>query len=336
MRRFWLFRSNLTSLEYYHDFKDLETFIKKCHDYYMLFPLWLLQADYFDEVTIWRLSNNNLDPIVFDINGKKYYQRWCKSFQNISFHEEPNTTFFRGGFKEYDEITKERPSVFGNKVYLGAGQRINAQWGGIYDLYLMEDDQDLIDHPGTKPFYKTASPFIFYPIKQKKETWDICWPCNFTQIKYKGQEEFIKLISENPRLKKLKIVHCGNKPEIGKQLCNKYQVDNIEFKGAVDRKNLNKVLNESKFGLNFSNRLDGCPRVSTEVLMAGTPLIIHERTRLLSYYKTKGVVELKRYNQASMILEAIDNHKKYKEECLDAIKNELSFDKINTKNISLW
>lgn len=335
MRRFWLFRSNLKSLEYYHDFKDLETFVNKCHDYYMLLPLWLLQADYFDEVTIWRLSDNNLDPIVFDVNGKKYYQRWCKSFQNILCHEEPDISFFRGGFREYDEITKSKPSLFGKKIYLGAGQRINAQWGGRYDLYLMEDDQDLIDNPGTKPFYKTASPFIFYPF-ETKEKWDICWPCNFTQIKYKGQEEFIKLLSEHKELKKLKIVHCGNKSEIGKQLCNKYQVDNIEFKGAVNRENLNKLLNESKFGLNFSNRLDGCPRVSTEVLMSGTPLMIHERTRLMSYYKKRGVVGIGEKNQYDTIMEGINNHKKYKEEVLKAIKKELSFDNTSEKNISLW
>ena len=70
MRRFWLFRSNLIPLEYYHEFKDLDTFEKNCHDYYMLLPLWLLQNNFFDEVTIWRLTKNPKEDIIFDVNGK--------------------------------------------------------------------------------------------------------------------------------------------------------------------------------------------------------------------------------------------------------------------------
>lgn len=338
MRRFWLFRSNLTSLEYYHKYTDLDSFVKYCHDYYMLLPLWLLQADHFDEVIIWRLTNSKKEDIVFDVNGKKYIQKWIRNFSETLKYPTPDISFWRGGFREYDNITRGHPDKFGYKIYLGAGQRINAQWGGKYDLFLMEDDDDLKQNPNTYPFYKTASPFVFFPFKNTivNMYWDICWPCNFTQIKYKGQEFFIKAIAQSEMLRRLNIVHCGNKPEIGQRMCKEYGVENIKFLGTNDRIELNRVLNSSRFGLNLSNRLDGCPRVSTEVLMSGTPLIIHEQTRLLSYYKQKGVIEVNDKNIAKKIINAMEDYTKYKVEVSDAIRNELSFDQTNQKNIDLW
>ena len=247
-------------------------------------------------------------------------------------------SFFRGGFKEYDEVTKAFPKRFGFKIYLGAGQRTNAQWGGKYDIFLMEDDDDLRTNRGTYPFYKTASPFIFFPYKNAvvNINWDICWPCNFTQLKYKGQEFFIREIAKSEMLRRLNIVHCGNKSEVGKKLCKEYGVKNIEFLGPLERPELNKVLNQSRFGLNLSNRLDGCPRVSTEILMSGTPLIVHEKTRLLSYYKKNGVVEVNDTKIVKQIILAMEDYLKYKSQVLSTITNELSFDKTNQKNIDLW
>ena len=338
MKRFWLFRSNLKSLEYYHQFEDLETFIKHCHDYYMLLPLWALQNGQFDEVTIWRLTDKPKDPIVFDVNGKQYIQRWVQHFSETFNAVKPDMSFWRGGFKEYDDITKYKPDSFGYKIYLGAGQRINAQWGGKYDLFLMEDDDDLRQNPGTRPFYKTASPFVFFPFENSSvyPAWDICWPCNFTQIKYKGQEFFIRKISENKDLQQLKIVHCGNKPEVGEKLCKKYGVTNISFKGHLNKQGVNSLLNFSRFGLNLSNRLDGCPRVSTEILMSGTPLIIHEKTRLLMYYKRRGVVTVNDQNIAKKIMHGFEHYDQYKKEVEESLKHDLSFDENNKKNIRLW
>lgn len=340
MKRFCLFRSNLASLEYYHEYKDLETFIKNCHDYYMLFPLWLLQKNYFDCIYIIRLQNKNqnMKDIIFDVNGKKYIQAWVNDLSDVLKLPSPDISFFRGGFEIYDKFTKKYPDFSKFKIYLGAGQRINTAWGGKYDLFLMEDDQDIKDNVGTHPFYKTASPFIFHPYQNTivDFVYDICWPCNFTQINYKGQEFFIKAISKSEYLKTLKIVHCGNKPQIGEQLCKKYGVINITFQGTQERKNLNNFLNYSKFGLNLSNRKDGCPRVSTEILMSGTPLIIHEQTRLLSYYKHRGIIEVNGGNITIKISQAIDHHTRHKSDTLLAIKDELSFDKTNQKNIDLW
>ena len=337
MRIFWEFRSNLRSLEYYHKFQDLETFKKHCHDYYMLFPLWCLENNYFDEVIIWRLSNKPIDDIVFDVNGKKYIQRWLPSFHHTLRHPSPEISFWRGGFPEYDQTVNLKPSHYGKKIYLGAGKRIFPQFGGKYDAYLIEDERDYIKNANCYYFYKTASPEIFFPANPPLEKkWDICWPCNFTQLKYKGQAFFIGQIAKSEQLQSLKIIHCGNKPEVGKEICKRHGVTNIKFMGSVTRPQLNALLNASRFGMNLSNRVDGCPRVSTEVLMSGAPLILMDSVRLLKEYRKKGVVNVSEENFAKKIMDGFNEYDKLKSDLEDAIKNELSFDNVNRKNIEIW
>lgn len=335
MRRFWLFRSDLTALEYYHKFEDPETFEKNCHDYYMLFPIWLLQNDYFDEVIVWRLTNKVKDDIIFEINGKKYIQKWVKNFTETLKFPSPDISFWRGGFQKYDRVTSLHPDHFGLKLYLGAGRRILPQWSGVYDVFLMEDERDFVKNKKCLPFYKTASSSIFYPIESEIK-WDICWPCNFTQIKFKGQREFIKMVSQRPKLREYSIIHCGNKPERGKALCKEYNVDNIEFMGHVTRPELNEVLNSSRFGLNLSNLLDGCPRISTEILMSGTPLLISEYVRLLKYFKQCGVIEVSSSSIYSRLVKGMRNYQEVKNKILKARETGFSFDTVCKKNIDLW
>jgi len=335
MRRFWEFRSNIRALEYYHEYKKLATFKENCHDYYMLFPLWMLENNFFDEVIIWRLTKTPRKDIIFNVNGKKYIQRWVTNFRETFKSPSPDISFWRGGFPEYDDVTKTKPKHFGKKIYLGAGRRIFSQWQGNYDAYLIEDERDYVKNANCIPFYKTAAPNIFRPLGLEKK-WDICWPCNFTQIKYKGQKLFIDLISKNPELQKLKIIHCGNKPEVSQMMCNKAGINNIEFYGLTERGLLNKILNQSRLGLNLSNMTDGCPRVSTEVLMSGTPLILRDTVRLLDHFKSAGVVDVTKDNITNKITWALDHHDQLSFELEEAIKKDLSFDFINQKNIELW
>ena len=336
MRIFWLFRSNIKHLEYYHKYDNLEEFEKKCHDFYMLFPIWLLRQGYFDTVVVWRLSKSPPKNIDFNVDGRLYSQRWIQNLSEVLNYPKPKMSFFRGGFKEYDTVTKQNPDHFGLKLYLATGRRIRPQWGGIYDYLLQEDKRDMVhsDHKSI-PFYKTASPQIFHPKKLDKK-YDICWPCNFMQIRYKGQEYFIQTIAKNKDLQKLKIVHCGNKPGVGKKLCQKYGVTNIEFKGEVNRAVLNDTLNQSKFGLCLSNLQDGCPRVISEILMSGTPLFISNLTRSLDYYKKNGIIEVDEKNIAKKIKVGLEEYKDYRRHVEYAIKHSISFDTICKKNISRW
>lgn len=300
MKVFWLFRTNLRQYEYYHSIDNLEQFKKQCHDFYLLMGIWMLENTELEEFVVWRLTPNGAPILkfsdrVFDVRGKRFIQRFTPFFdccfdvkqfhQRMYYASEPDITLFRGGFPEYGKLTKSNPEFFGLKLYLGAGQRVYPKYGGIYNKILVEDERDMHPKFDCIPFYKTANPNIFYPMDLEKK-WDICWPCNFAQLKYKGQEWFIKQIAKSDYLKSLKIVHLGNKPEEGVKLCRKYGVNNIDFKGWVTRPELNKYLNQSKIGLVTSNEKDGSPRVITEILCSGNVVAINTTTRLLPYFYT--------------------------------------------------
>ena len=335
MRSFWLFRSDIKNLEYYHEFKDLQIFKKKCHDYYLLLPLWLLENDYFDEVVIWRLTKPDRPDIVFDINGKKFIQRWVRNFNQTYDYPAPEISFWRGGFQVYDTVTKEKPKQFGLKLYLGAGKRITSQWGGRYDKHLIEDERDAEKIKGSIPFYKTASPEIFKPLNITKD-WHFCWPCNFTQINYKGQAFLMDVIGSCSNLKNMKFVHCGNKPEVGKKMAKDRGLKNIEFVGSVDREKLNEYLNRSFFGLNMSNQNDGCPRVSTEILMSGTPLIIRDTVRLLQFFKQDWSIECNAKTTMRRLRDGIKARERFMTNAKVGREKVFSFENVNKKNYKIW
>jgi len=307
MKTLYLFRSNLKNLEDYHNITNLDEFKEKCWDNYLLQCLNFLENNYFDSVVIWRLSDKPIKDIKFKVDGKKsFIQRWVNNFNEVFKYSKPDITFFRGGFLEYDEITKKNPKFFGLKLYLAAGKRLIPQYGGIYDKILIEDERDKLDN-NFIPFYKTTNPNIFKPLNLDKE-YDLCIVSNFTQIRYKGTDVIINEISKNKQLKKLKICHVGNKSEIGINLCKKNNVTNIEFLGKLERHEVNKILNQSKFGIVNSNRNDGCPRVITEILTSGTTLLINEKTRSLGYYKKYGVVIFNDANLTKKIMESLNNY----------------------------
>ena len=338
MKRFWLFRSDIRELEYYHSYKDFETFEKKCHDFYLMMGVEFLKMNVFDEVTIWRLHPKAKQPhYVMEVNGKRFIQRWVDDFKHsVDYprfnYGKPDISFFRGGFKEYCDLVKAKHNSLGKKLYLGAGKRITPQYGGTYDKILVESEYELTR--GRIPFFKTCNPFIFRPLDLDIK-YDICFISNFTQAHMKGQEFVIREISKSKYLKSLKFVHLGNNPNDGRKLAKKYQVDNIEFKGWVDRPTANKILNQSKFGLVASTLQDGCPRVSTEILCSGTPLLIRNTTRLLPYYKEHGVVEFGDNNLEERIKHAIYIHSTLYKELRNNL-DRLSYKNICKKNISLW
>lgn len=348
MRTFWLFRSNLRQYEYYHSIDNLEQFKKQCHDFYLLMGIWMLENTELEEFVVWRLSPDKSDNYkcsgkkVFEVNGKEFIQVFVDDFKDcFNFKEwpRPDITLFRGGFPEYGTLTNQNPGFFGLKLYLGAGQRVYPKHGGIYDKILIEDERDLHPNFDCIPFYKTANPNIFYPLDLEKK-WDICWPCNFAQIKYKGQEWFIKQVANSEYLRSLKILHLGNKPEVGMDLCKKYGVNNIVFKGWVTRPELNKYLNQSKIGLVTSNELDGSPRVITEILYSGMPIIRRRSTRcpdsLIGWYTFK-------CDETDLVKVFSDSLREYEPAMRKVFEDvnhneghDFQVDSICQKNLELW
>ena len=51
MKKFWLFRSDIRDLEYYHEYKTLKTFENNCHDFYLMMGIEFLKMGEFDDFT---------------------------------------------------------------------------------------------------------------------------------------------------------------------------------------------------------------------------------------------------------------------------------------------
>ena len=335
MGSFWLFRSDLRQLEYYHKYIiDLNEFKLNCHDFYLLMSLFFLENKDFDEVIVWRLQpKQKVNDIVFDINGRKFVQKFVDTFKESYIYENPDISFFRGGFKPYCEVTKENPKHFGLKLYLGAGPRVFPKYGGVYDKILIEDEEDNVQL-NCIPFYKTSNTNIFKPLDLEKK-YDICLISNIKQSR-KGTEFIINEISKSDFLKSLKICHIGEFKEVGVDLSKKLNVKNIDFLGYDENKqSVNIILNQSKFGLVSSTKLDGCPRVVTEILTSGTPLIIRDETRLLNFYKQKGVCVFEDYNFENKVRHSMGIYNTLKQEVMKNI-NSITIDKICNMNLKLW
>ena len=339
-----IFRSNLRIIEDYHHCKTLEEFEKKCWDFYLLMGLWYLKNNYVNRCTIYRLQPLwKMDDYKFCTNDELltegFYQRWVQNFPDmfnpvsLLTKDIPDISFFRGGFKEYDELTNRWSHMLGKKMYLAAGQRTTPQWDGKYDSILVESNKDLIND--RIPFYKTVNPNIFYNMNIKTKKYDLCWIANFSSIRYKGNKFFIKEISNSNYLKSLKIAHVGNKPEEGIKLCKKYGINNITFLGHLDRPGVNEAINNSKFGIITSNNIDGCPRAITEILSTGTPLLLRSNTRLLDYYKKYGVVEFNDNEVDKKISYGLKNYENLKDELQKNI-DRFSMDTICRLNWNLW
>jgi len=340
-RVLWIFRSNIRELEYYHKYKEINEFKTYCHDFYLLMGLWYIENGVFDEVIVWRLSPEvkykvyeEIDDIVFTIKDRVFAQRFVTSFYKVFELPIPNISFFRGGFQEYCQVTKRQPGHFGNSLYLGAGRRVFPQYGGRYKKVLVESDEDL-KHSLTGPFFKTTNNMIFYPIKINELKYDLCWICNFTQVNYKGQEYFIEQVSKSQYLKGLNIIHIGNEPKEGVAFCKRFGVSNINFLGYKTRPEINTFLNQSKLAIVTSDENDGSPRVITEILTACTPLLIREKTRVLEFYKEKGVVEFKDNELEDKARYAFSNIGLLRQQLLENLNN-ISLGQICNLNYKVW
>jgi len=327
-------------MEYYHDFRTYDEFRKGCHDFYLNQGLWFLENDKFDEVIIWRLAPTKCnEDKIFMVNGKPFFQKFVSDFNECFLHPKPHTTFFRGGFPEYCKLTKRSPEFFRNSLYLGASNRKFPKYGGTYAKVLLEGDQDFKKGVSSHPFYKTASPYIFYPLNDSmssQKEFDLVWPCNFTQLKHKGQKWFIQQIADSDYLKSLRILHIGNKPEVMKKMCAKYGVKNISWIGHIGRPEMNQLFNKAKFGIVTSNEIDGCPRISTEIMCAGLPLLIRKQTRLLPYYKRDGVYTFEDHELEMKIKLANAHYENLKIGALRNVDERLSMDAICELNLSIW
>jgi len=347
MKTLYLFRSNLRHLEYYHKYNTYETFDANCHDFYLLFPLELLKMGKYDKVIIWRLTDTPKKDIVFKFKneiGTKgiFIQKFCHhSFDEVFSLPRPDVTIFRGGFREYDSIVNKISGFFGKTFYLGASRRLTPEYGGKYDVILYESELDLpasntISNFTFKRFFKTANPKIFYH-NEIKPKFDIVWPWKYTSDHRKGEHFFLKAIQKHSGLQQLSIYHCGNEPKKAQKLCDSYGVTNVICDDIQHYHDMSAVINSGVCGLLTSDKEDGCPRLSTEILSCCVPLLIRDKTRILDYYNGFGKIN---YSDGDDLYSKFMFIKENRSEIVERLKNrigkDLSLREICMMNVKEW
>jgi len=351
MKIFYLFRSNLRHPEYYHKYKTLSEFEYNCHDFYLLFPLELLKMGKYDKVIIWRLTDIPRDDIVFKFKneiGTKgiFIQKFCtRSFDEAFSLPRPDVSVFRGGFQEYDSVINKIPGFFGKTFYLGASRRLTPQYGGEYDIILYESELDLSSTESKskfifKRFFKTTNPKIFYHDDNIKPEFDIIWPWKYTSDHRKGEHFFLESIKKHSGLhglRQLKIYHCGNEPKKAKKLFDSYGVSNIICDDIKHYHDMSDIINNGICGLLTSDKEDGCPRLSTEILSCCVPLLIRNKTRLLDYYNGFGRFN---YIDGNDLYNKFMFIKENRSEIVDRLKirvrKDLSLREICNMNVKEW
>ena len=111
-------------------------------------------------------------------------------------------------------------------------------------------------------------------------------------------------------------------------------LNNIKFLGSLPRPTLNNLLNQSKLGLVTSNQNDGCPRIITEILCAGIPLMLRDTTRALYYY-TRGTFRFADKDIEVWVKSALGSYKEVKKETRINLKR-LSMANICRQNLAQW
>ncbi len=186
------------------------------------------------------------------------------------YNNKPDLIFARGGFVEYGQLLNRYQNA--KKIYYGAGVRTIPPKTSNYDLIIVDDLGDVSrgtkKHPNSTvwPWFKPAADNVFKPLESEVKTYDVCFPANGTQL-FKG---FDFVYSTAP--KDLSILNLGYPQK-------KFKLpENIENK-RVPRNEMPEWYNKCKVGIVCTSDYDSHPRVISEMLACGLPVVALDRVR---------------------------------------------------------
>lgn len=211
--------------------------------------------------------------------ANNFIERWVPLFKTYSTGFRPDVIFCRGGFREYHPVLKRFPKAI--KIYYGAGARFLPQDGFFdYDIILQDSPEQVkickekFPNALTTLFIKPAPDNIFYPIECEKE-YDVCFPANAAQA-FKGHKFVYRTVPKN-----IKLLNLGNNPDRFKRPSNVTSY-------RVLRTEMQKYISKCKVGMVVvSSKTDSCPRVISEMLACGIPIVVLDGVR---FWKEKYIV----------------------------------------------
>ena len=238
--------------------------IDQCED------MWAVLAErlsrHFNKTQLWYWGSGEKAKV------KKVTDKFTEVWMNEKSLPEfkPDIIIARGGFNENWGICKKFPDA--KKVYYGAGVRYKPQKGN-WDLILVDSAKQQKKIPGSKLFVKPAADNLFYPMDVEKK-YDVCFMANATQMDIKRH----KLAFNS--LRNFKVLHLG----LSNDKIKGYK--NVTVGGWHRRRKLPKLISQCRVGLICSTDYDSCPRVLTEYLACGIPVVA---TRNMNFWHEKYV-----------------------------------------------
>jgi len=207
--------------------------------------------------------------------GGTWFHKYTDNLKEIwipkleDYNDKPDLIFARGGFPEYDCILNKYPKA--KSIYYGAGVRTIPPKDSHYNLIIVDDLGDVSrgtkKHPKSKvwPWFKPAADNIFKPLETVK-LYDVCFPANGTQL-FKG---FKYVYSTAP--KDLSILNLGYSQK-------KFKAPENVKSMRVTRKEMPEWYNKCKVGIVCTSDYDSHPRVISEMLACGLPVVALDRVR---------------------------------------------------------
>jgi hypothetical protein len=215
------------------------------------------------------LEKNIIDDCVIFIESTRSPGSTSIGKYNINLHTVPNiyesrqfldnkkdVLFFRGGFRSWHDFIIDMQKEENLFCMLYAANTGRERWP-FWDLILedMHTTEEYIDERGRiwHPFLKPVNTDIFYPDKSVKQIYDICIGASHISDK-KGQWRIVEGLIEYQKMflkNKLKCIlpGCGSKGTHTAPMFKKIREYNLEIAlpGMVDRKELAKIYNKSKY-----------------------------------------------------------------------------------------
>ena len=184
--------------------------------------------------------------------------------------------FSRGGFQWLAEMLRDMPHAV--KIRYGAGKRFMPEMDIDYNIVFVDNDRQRVEVIGAGCeasvclIVKPAA-LHFKPAPVRKD-FDVCYIANGEQAEMKNVEWVYKTVPPD-----LRVLHLGNK--------SVYQAPKNVTIRRVSRINMPTEISRCRVGIvPYAKRPenDSCPRVLSEILACGVPIIINTE---MDYWKER-------------------------------------------------
>lgn len=201
-----------------------------------------------------------------------FTERWVPSFATYRNDFVPDIIICRGGFQQFHPVLERFPSVF--KVYHGAGHRFLPQPGFYdYDLVIydfpegVEIGKEKFPNMAHSNFVKSAVDNLFYPIPDVEPEYDVCFPANGPQARWKGHEFVYGTVPSD-----IKVLNLG--------FPSRFKVPKNVTSYRVLRTDMAKNIAKCKMGIITLHNIVGLPRTLPELLACGKPIVMLDEAKI--------------------------------------------------------